>query len=194
MKSSFGDRRRGTVRRKIPLGWLAFYIGALILAAVLFANGTSRAQSATATASATIVAPADVGVERSLSFGLLRGGYKKGAAGVDFYGRRWVSGGAIGLPGAPYPASGSYRVTGEPGAAYTVLAPSSVSVASESGAPPLTASNFAVYSVNLRRSGAGGRFDSSGRDRLLLAARIGVPAGTPAGAYRAEIPLVISYQ
>lgn len=184
------DRRR--------VFWRLFYLAALALAAVLFTNSLGRAQqspaSASATATARILRPAVIGLDRALSFGLLRGGYKKGAISIDFWGRRSVSGGAIALYGAPYPASGSYAVTGEAGAVFTVLAPPSIDASGPAGAPALTASNFAVYSVNLRRAGAGGRFDSSGRDRLLLSARLSVPAGAAAGAYRAEVPLVISYQ
>lgn len=157
----------------------------------------SRGASATATASATVVRPVQVICDTPLDFGALRGGHRDGTVVVSTSGSRQATGGAELLSGGQGNQA-RLRIAGEAGRHYRVGLPSQLSIAGTRwgrGAVPrtLTASNFEAYSVNARARGTQGTLDGQGRDLVYVGGTIAVPAGAPAGLYRAELPVTVDY-
>lgn len=175
----------------------------LSLAGVAFVTGQStRAQSAGAKASgassAQIVTPLTIEAAADLEFGAL-------AVSADNDGSVTISASSTdatyagsarpqcGLQAGCGTSPARFRVTGEAGRAYLVQLPDILAADAIGGGQSLRVDQLTVASRNIPGAVASGRLDSTGSDEISLGGTLHVPSGTPAGAYRAQVRIVVSY-
>ncbi len=115
----------------------AVALGAIGLAAVLPSN--AQAADATATGTATIVAPIGIAKTVDMNFGTIAGGATAGTVILATDGSRTTSGGTTVLAGGPG-AAASFNVTGEGTNTYSITLPGSVSLTGPG--PAMTANTF----------------------------------------------------
>ena len=179
--------------------------GSLLLALAslaLFTDQSTRAQSAGARASgsssAQIVTPLTIEAESDLEFGAL-------AVAADLDGSVTIGTGSTNATyaGSARPQCGlqagcgtspaRFRITGEAGRAYLIQVPDVLAADAISGGQSLRVDQLTVASRNIPGAVASGRLDSTGIDEISLGGTLHVPPGAPAGAYRAQVRIVVSY-
>ncbi|QKG70606.1 DUF4402 domain-containing protein [Erythrobacter mangrovi] len=159
-------------------------------------DGTSA--SATGSASAAIVQPITVRALEDLLFGTL-------AIGTDASGSITVdpASGSVAFLGALRSVCGAggclahpavFGVTGEAGRRYRIDAPASAIANPVEGAgPALSVVDIQISVSSLPGNATIGLLDSNGEDRFRLGGTLQVPAGSPAGFYRADVEVVVTY-
>ena len=182
----------------------AALIGAMLAAIPARAGPASAAATATATAtgsaSAEVIAALVVTRTADLDFGTILASPAAGTVTVS-------PAGAVGFAGGARPACGAaacggphaarFLVRGEPGRAYTVVAPVQVIASGQAAAPgAATPQGLLVDDLTVQtasRGGAGGTLDSGGDDSFNLGGTLRLPAGTPPARYRAVVPVTVIY-
>lgn len=149
----------------------------LIALVVLGISADSFAQvSATASATAQIVAPIAISVTENLNFGLIATDGTAGTASVDHSNTRTKTGGTILVPSTTAKAA-VFGVVGEASKTYSITLPSTA-IAMTGTTTGLTVSNF------LADLGAVGTLSGSGVGTIIVSARLNVPVGAIAsGTY-----------
>jgi len=166
---------------------------ALVSGAAFFSATPSWGGEATGSASVTIVSPLAITSATPLDFGALRGGAADGAVVVSPAGAARASGGARLLPGIA-PRGAHFTVSGAPGRDYRINLPRQIVIAAVGPDNRLLlASDFSVLSETTRGMSLVGRLDASGSDAFSVGVRLTVPAHTPPGVYRIDLPVSVDY-
>lgn len=180
-------------RAKLTYPFVAF---ALLFSAI---SDPALAASATARASATVVAPPlRIASATDLRFGALAARGGAGTVTVSPSGRRVATGGVALLGNANFGAA-TFRITGQANADFTITLPDSIEVTHDSGRSiPGVTSLIAVDLVSLSETvGAEtevGRLDAAGKDVVRVGGTLIVPATARTGSYRGVVTLSIEYQ
>ena len=165
-------------------------------------NQPTQAQSAGARASgsssAQIVTPLTIEAASDLEFGALAvsadddGSVTIGAVSTN---ATYVGSARplCGLQAACGTSPARFLVTGEAGRSYLIQVPDILAADAISGGQSLRVDQLTVASRNIPGAVASGRLDNTGSDEISLGGTLHVPSGAPAGAYRAQVRIVVSY-
>lgn len=176
--------------------------GALALPALLAAPATARTAQGESegTATATVVRPLSATALADLSFGAIAVG-NAGAPGGSVtvspqHGAATSYGGSVRAVCSgssacrPHPAR--FAVRGEAGRSYKVTLPAALEARGMRSGVMLSVADLALHSDS-DGSGIGGQLDLAGSDWFTIGGTLAVPRGTPADTYRAEFPVIVTY-
>ncbi len=154
-------------------------------AALLFLAGGAYAQTATATASATIVTPISITKNADMNFGNVAvNATLGGTVTLSPQGDRTKADGVTLPASSGTVAAASFTVSGEAGYTYSITLPAAALEIS-SGANSMTVSNFTSFP-----SGTGTLTD--GTQTLSVGATLNVAAGQAEGSYASETPFSVT--
>lgn len=182
---------------RLPISGAALFVATMASPADAAAAGTSS--TATGLATATVIAPLAVVPRADLDFGVLSS--DAGAGGTATIAPYATSLSVSGSTRAQCDASACiaphaarFEVIGEAGRSYLVALPRAVSIvpASHPG-EPLRVTGFVLMTEHRVGIDGAGRLDESGQDGFEVGATVIVPPSTPAGHYRANLPIIVSY-
>jgi spore coat protein U-like protein len=164
---------------------------ALILVALVASAPGWSADSASATASATILAPMTISSATNLSFGSFDAS-RAGTVTVDTAGNRSASG--VTLSGGT-PAAATFSIAGQAGLSYNIAyTGTSATLSNGSDAMGLSI----VSDLGGAASSAGETVSSgtlnAGPTTLRVGGTLTVQAGTPPGSYNGNISVTVQYQ
>lgn len=91
------------------------------------------------------------------------------------------------------PHRASFEVSGEPGRSYRVSWPQQIIAYGLRSGVGLPVTRLEVRSVNASSTSSEKRLDNAGRDRFFVGGTLRVPAGTHTDVFRAELPVIVSY-
>lgn len=91
----------------------------------------------------------------------------------------------------PHPAK--FEVSGEPGRSYRVSLPRQITAYGVRTGAGLIVGSLDVRSVNAASSQGEGRLDNGGHDNFFVGGVLQVPAGTTPDVFRAELPVIVTY-
>lgn len=92
---------------------------------------------------------------------------------------------------APHPAS--FEVTGEADRSYRVTLPGNVIATGQLTGTTLAVSDLVMRSLNQPAMDQGGRLGADGSDRFNVGGTLDIPAGTQPDLFRAQLPVLVSY-
>jgi hypothetical protein len=90
----------------------------------------------------------------------------------------------------PHPAR--FAVRGEAGRGYRVTLPGELQARGTRSGALLAVADLALR-TDSGGSGNGGQLDLAGSDRFTIGGTLAVPRGTPADTYRADFPVIVTY-
>lgn len=149
-------------------------------------------------AQAEVVIPIRAAPLSDLSFGSLVIG-PEGAGTVevspDGTPPRYANTARSGCSGAedctPHPAH--FEVSGEPGRSYLVHLPDQIIAYGLRTGASLPVIALTMRSTNAPSVMSGGRLDNDGRDNFFIGGIVQVPGGTRPDVFRAELPVIVTY-
>lgn len=159
-----------------------------IFAGALFVVGfsASYAQStASADASARIVAPLQLTKTADLKFGNIAAGPSAGTVDMSVSDVRTAGGGVTLIAAGNVSNAAAFDITGYPDASFTISLPASILIAS--GSNDMLVDNF------LSSLGATSALDAQGAAALKVGARLNVDANQPVGLYTGSFDVTIAY-
>lgn len=189
------QRLQGVARHLLMTGGFA------CAAAATPALAAGNMASALGMASATVIAPISVTQVADLDFGTLTGGH--GAAGtitVATGGGATYAGSAqavCGATGCLTPHAARFAVRGEPGRAYVVTAPASItangSTLAGGTAPGLVIDALTIRTDSRPAASASGILDGNGTDGFDVGGTLELTPDLVPARYRAWFPMLVSY-
>lgn len=91
------------------------------------------------------------------------------------------------------PHRASFGVSGEPSRSYRVSLPGQIIAYGVRTGASLTVVSLEVRSANAPSAMGEGRLDNAGRDSFFAGGTLQVPAGTRPDVFRAELPVIVTY-
>ena len=91
------------------------------------------------------------------------------------------------------PHRASFGVSGEPSRSYRVSLPGQIIAYGVRTGASLTVVSLEVRSANAPSAMGEGRLDNAGRDSFFVGGTLQVPAGTRPDVFRAELPVIVTY-
>lgn len=91
------------------------------------------------------------------------------------------------------PHRASFDVSGEPRRSYRVVLPEQVIAYGVKTGAGLVVGSLDMRSINAAASQGEGRLDNHGRDSFFVGGVLQVPAGTNPDVFRAELPVIVTY-
>ncbi len=158
-----------------------------IAAVVVLAAAAGKAEAAdteSANASATLVAPVTLTKQAALDFGRLSSGVAGGTAVISSAGARSVTGDVVEEGGTP--STADFDITGEDGLVYDITLPSSISLTSG-------ANNMTVDTFTSDQAGNSGTL-TGGSDSFSVGATLNVGASQATGTYTGSFDVTCAYQ
>ena len=160
---------------------------ALAIVMFAFTAGSFAQVSATATASATIVAPITINKTVDMNFGNVAVGAVAGTVVLTPASVRSTTGGTT-LPAVTGTVSAaSFTVGGEPNFTYSITLPAAATTIS-SGANNMTVDTWTSNPTVV----AGGTLSGAGTQTLLVGGTLNVNASQAAGSYTSAIPFTVT--
>lgn len=185
----------------------AAILAMLAMPGLAHAGGVST--SAMGFATAVVIQPITVHQTADLDFGMLASGQgTPGAVTISATGASYSGGAAqicalSGMGGANVggscitPHAAGFAVSGEAGHAYSVSAPTKLTITgvADSGgpAPTLTIVGFTVTTASRPGAGTFGLIGADGTDSFVVGGTLALPATLQPARYRASFPVVVSY-
>ena len=169
---------------------------ALVIGLTLPVDVQAQASSAQGDASASVIEPLTATALEDLSFGAITVGTDGGTLVVAANGAGAQVGGSVrqmcsnAAQCQTHPAH--FAVSGEAGRSYRVNLPDSLLAQGDRTGTSLTVDSLSFASRN-RSTADGGQLDVDGKDTFSVGGTLQVPAGTPADIYRAQFPVIVSY-
>jgi len=164
----------------------------IIFASLLLMVGVSttvNAQTASATASADasarIVAPLEISKVADLKFGNIAAGPEAGTVVMSDADVRSATGGVILIAAGNVSNAAKFDIVGYPDASFTISLPASITLASDKN--EMEVDNF-VSSL-----GASSNLDGSGEAELKVGATLNVDANQAVGLYTGSFDVTIAY-
>ena len=158
----------------------------------VLAQPGSTGTEATGQARATVVQPISATALADLSFGAITVGTGEGTVLVPADGSSAAYGGSVRQTCAgaaacqPHPAR--FAVRGEPQRAWRIAVPDTVLAQGSHTGTMLPVTGLTPDSGTARR------LDAMGTGEFTIGGTLGVPRGTPPDTYRAEFPVIVSYE
>lgn len=172
----------------------------LPLALLAFASGASAQPDAQASgrAEAQVVIPVRAVPRADLSFGAtVVGVAAAGSVEVapDGSPARYGDSAKAGCAGSSdcLPHRAVFDVSGEPRRSYRVVLPETVIANGTRTGVGLPVSELRMRSLNASSEAGGGWLDDTGRDRFFVGGTLRVPAGTLPDTFRADLPVIVTY-
>jgi hypothetical protein len=157
------------------------------LIALTLASAALAANSATAQAGGTIVAPLTLTKSGDLEFGCIVASGTSGTVKVSTGGSRSVTGGAALVSESPDAHGAQFDVTGVPDANFSVTLPGTCTVTRNSGSETMTVGTF-------RSSPSGtGSLEDDGTQSISVGAILAVGPGQVVGRYVGTFSVSINY-
>jgi hypothetical protein len=169
--------------------------------ALLALSSPAMAQAgptATGRAQAEVVIPISAVSLRDLSFGSIvigPAGTGTVEVGPDGGPPRYANTARAGCSGATdcLPHRASFEVSGDPNRSYLVSLPERLFAYGVQTGARLPVIGIAMRSANVPSVTSGGRLDNAGRDRFFVGGVLQVPGGTRPDVFRAELPVIVTY-
>jgi len=92
------------------------------------------------------------------------------------------------------PHRASFGVFGEPNRSYRVSLPPQITAYGVRTDVSLTVVGLEARSAHAPSVAGGGRLDKAGRDSFFVGGTLQVPAQTPPDVFRAEVPVIVTYE
>jgi hypothetical protein len=161
-------------------------IFAAAIVMIVFSTNAFGQASATANASASIVAPIAISNTTALSFGNVAVSTSPGTVVLVPAGTRSATGGVT-LPGTTGTVTAAvFNVTGTPAYTYTIALPASITVTRTTGTETMTVDTFTSDpSVT-------GTLDGTGAQELRVGATLNVAGSQVAGIYESTAPFTVT--
>lgn len=182
-----------TMALRITAQLLAFASPALAPAA-LAQSGTL----ASGRADAQVVIPVRAAPRTDLSFGAIVIGVAAAGSVVvapDGSPARYVNAAKARCGGSSecMPHRAVFDVSGEPGRSYRVALPAKVIATGTRTGVGLPVSEIRMRSLNASSAVEEGRLNNAGRDSFFVGGTLRVPAGTLPDTFRADLPVIVTY-
>ena len=186
--------RRSRTPRLSTLAWPPA-LASLALAPAVSAQPGAQASGR---AEAQVVHPVRAVRRTDLSFGaIVGGGGAEGSVKVpaDGSAARYANAAIAQCSGdadcAPHRAV--FEVSGEPGRTYRVSVPEQLVANGARTGVGLPVGGIAMRSLNASAATEGGVLDKAGRDSFFVGGTLRVPAGTLPDSFRADLPVIVTY-
>ncbi len=180
-------------------GWLApAALAGLGLAVAALHPGAAPATTFDAQAGVQILAPLGATMTAELRFGHLGPGDGGGTVIVTTGGLRFATGTVRLLePASHGPAV--FAVSGQPGAAYRIGLPATITARHDSGQPKpgvtvLSVTNLKSFSANAGAETDTGQLGGGGSDTVRVGGTLVVPPTAKTGVYTAALSLTLTYE
>lgn len=159
----------------------------VVIAMFAFTAGSFAQVSATATASATIVAPITITKMVDMNFGNVAVNAVAGTVVLTPAGVRSTTGGVTLPANAGTVAAASFTVGGQGNFTYSITLPAAATTIS-SGANTMTVDTWSSNPTVI----AGGTLNAGGTETLLVGGTLNVNANQAAGAYTSAVPFTVT--
>lgn len=168
-------------------------VSAIALAATILGGVASAANNASASATATVVAPIAITKSVDLVFGSFYPGATSGTVDVNTNGTRTVTGGALAASGGATPTAAKFDLTGLASATYTIAYSTGVTLTGPGAAMALTQVSDLTGAGGATTLVATGALSAGGTQSLYIGGSLAVGANQVAGAYTGSISATVNY-
>ena len=159
---------------------------ALSILALGFTTYANAQATASADASATIIAPITISMNTPMNFGNIAINASAGTVVMDYAGARTPNGGVTLPANAGNPTAAEFLVSGEDGFTYDILLPTSaIQIVDVNSANPMNVDNFTSDPI-------GSGILTGGSQLVHVGAKIHVNGSQPAGVYTSATPFDVT--